>query len=243
MSAVDEAAAVTAGLGPVGSNSPPTGHISVAPKRQRRKLPPTWCLGDVSLFKRRQICKNFTPASVLDTILCLSFVKPSPPRGMDVTWQNQVSFPAGLRQCWIIYLQWLWCVDCGPLHKHLNTNLCPALWELRGASFPGAIPATLVELAQIPMLVIFRTSWNTGSSSPIAIKWLYAILRSCEKHLVFTEGVVQESRVSHSKIPFIIKWGSSATLSKWLGNVCQRWWNDSRSFGAFIWNVLLGLNA
>lgn len=49
--AVDEAAAVIAGLGPVGSNSPPTSRVPVAPKRHWRKLPPTWCLGDVSVFK------------------------------------------------------------------------------------------------------------------------------------------------------------------------------------------------
>lgn len=67
----------------------------MAPKRQRRKLPPTWYLGDVSVFKTLQICKNFTPVPVLDIILCLSFVKPSPPRWMDIVWQNQVSFPAG----------------------------------------------------------------------------------------------------------------------------------------------------
>lgn len=184
--AVDEAAAVTAGLGPVGSNSLPTSHIWVAPKRERRKLPPTWCLGDVSVFKTWQIYKNSTPVSVLDMILCLSFVKPSPPGWMDVTWQNQVPFPVGLRQCWVIFLQWLCCVDCGPLCKHLSTDLCPGLWELRGEqSFPVAFPATLLELAQVPVLVIFRTCWNTGSSSPTIITWIYVILRSCENQVVF----------------------------------------------------------
>lgn len=163
--AVDEAAAVIDGLGPVGSNSPPTGRVSVAPKRQWRKLPLTWCLGDVSVSKTWQICKNFTPVSVLDMILCLSFVKPSPPTWMDVTWQNQVCFPAGLRQCWIMFLQWLWCVDCGPLHKHLSTNLHPGLWDLRGKpSFHMAFPATLVELAQIPILLISRTAETLGAA-------------------------------------------------------------------------------
>lgn len=38
----------------------------------------TWCLGGVSVFKTWQICKNFAPASVLDMILYLSFVKTFP---------------------------------------------------------------------------------------------------------------------------------------------------------------------
>lgn len=217
--AVDEAAAVIAGLEPVGSNSPPTDHISVAPKRQWKKLPPTWCLGGMSVFKTWQICKNFAPASVLDMILYLSFVKPFPPRQMDVTWQNQVSFPAGLRHCWILFLQWLWCAYCGPFHKHLSTKLCPGLWELRGEqSFQSmALPATL---AQIPKLVIFRTSWNTGSSSPTIIKWLFVTLRSCENQLVFEGGVCHGGKL-FKNIPFIIKWGNSVPVA----GECQRWRN------------------
>lgn len=234
--------------------SPPTGLIWVAPKRQWRKLLSAWCLGNMSVLKTWQIHKNSTPASVLDMILCLPVVKPSLPRWMDNTWRKTGVFPF---RAWSLLdrisamheLQWLYCVDWGPLQIHLSTNLSCVLGELAGGqSFHVVFLDRLVELAgrstNNDHLQNLLTLWHRLSDP--SIKWLYVILRTHENHQVFEVGVCHTGKRSNQfkNIPFSIKWAARLSpCGTWLDAICQRWWNVSRLFWAFLWNILLGLSA